>query len=146
MDYSERLDAIMLAPIRRLLHPAIKCTAKAADNLTLFAEYRVLPSYLIRLLHTFTHDIRLRQKTDTNTAATLHKVRMTMLPRPSEQEWLQRWRLMLKWTDPMRLDDTTEPNWEEKLDNALYRHVFDIHSTYQLRSYNATQHYNLVAL
>ena len=146
MDYSERLDDIMLAPLRRLLHPAIKCTAKAADNLTLFAEYRVLPSYLIRLLLTLTHDIRLRQKTDTNSAAVLHKVRMTMFPQPTEQAWLQRWRTMLKWTDPMRPDGTTEPNWEDKLDNALSCHVFDIHCTHQHRSYNATQHFKLLAL
>ena len=100
-------------------------------NLTLFAEYRVLPSYLIRLLLTLTHDIRLRQKTDTNTAAVLHKVRMTMFTQPSEQAWLQQWRVMLKWTDPMRPDGTTAPNWEEKLDKALTcSHVFDIHCTH----------------
>jgi hypothetical protein len=140
MDYSERLDAIMLAPLRRLLHPVIKCAFKSADNLLLFAEYRILPSYLIRVLLTLTHDIRLRQKTGTNAAATLHEVRMAMVPQVPEQTWLCNWRQMLKWTDPVRPDGTTTPEWEDKLDDSLSRYVLHVHRTHQTRSHNALLH------
>ena len=146
MDYSERLDEIILAPIRRLLHPVIKCASKSADNLILFTEYRILPSYLIRVLLTLTHDIRLRLKTGTNAAAALHEVRKHITPQVPEQTWLHNWRLMLKWTDPMRPDGTTTPHWEDKLDEALACHIFNVHHTHRNRSHNAHLHQRLLSL
>ena len=146
MDYSERLDEIILAPIRRLLHPVIKCGSKSADNLMLLAEYRILPSYLIRVLLTLTHDIRLRLKKGTNAAAAIHEIRKLMNPMVPEQAWIHNWRLMLKWNDPLRPDGTTIPNWEDTLDEALSSHVLDLHHANRGRSHNAQLHQRLLSL
>ena len=70
---------------------------------------------------------------------------MTMAPQAPEQMWLCNWRLALKWTDPMRPDGTTTPDWEDKLDDALSRYVLHTHRTHQLRSHNAHLHLRLLS-
>ena len=71
---------------------------------------------------------------------------MKMVPQVPEQTWLCNWRQMLKWTDPVRPDGTTTPEWEVKLDDTLSRYVLHVHCTHQTRSHNAFLHLRLLSM